>query len=161
MTKLRSEFMTTVTDRGFVHQCTDTQGLDRIAAEGTIAAYIGFDCTAPSLHVGSMVSIMLLRHLQRAGHRPIVLMGGGTSKVGDPSGRDQTRKLMTDAEIDANMASIRKKNQLIIPRAGNLGAPPPGRVGLGWFPGSPLPSAMNSYPRALLTRVRLYLNTRS
>ncbi len=108
MTKLRSEFMTTVTARGFMHQCTDTQGLDRVAAEGTIAAYIGFDCTAPSLHVGSMVSIMLLRHLQRAGHRPIVLMGGGTSKVGDPSGRNQTRKLMTEAEIDANMASIRK-----------------------------------------------------
>ncbi|MFQ5954443.1 MAG: tyrosine--tRNA ligase [Kiloniellales bacterium] len=107
MTEPRSEFMRTVTGRGFVHQCTDIPGLDALAAERAITAYIGFDLTAPSLHVGSLVSIMLLRHLQRAGHRPIVLIGGGTSKVGDPSGRDRSRRLMTAADIAANMASIK------------------------------------------------------
>ncbi len=107
MTEPRSEFLPVVTERGFVHQCTDVAGLDALAAGQAIAAYIGFDCTAPSLHVGSLVSIMLLRHFQRAGHRPIVLMGGGTSRVGDPSGRDQSRKLLTPADIAANMAGIR------------------------------------------------------
>jgi tyrosyl-tRNA synthetase len=107
MTALRSEFMRAVTSRGFVHQCTDAPGLDDRATSGIVTAYIGFDCTAPSLHVGSLVSIMLLRHLQRSGHRPIVLMGGGTTKVGDPSGKDETRRLLTAAEIAANMAGIR------------------------------------------------------
>ncbi len=108
MTEFRSDFMRTVTERGFLHQCTDPQALDTLAAAETVTAYIGFDCTASSLHVGSLVSIMLLRHLQRAGHRPIVLMGGGTTKVGDPSGRDQTRRLLSDADIAANMAGIRQ-----------------------------------------------------
>ncbi len=107
MTEPPSEFLPVVTGRGFVHQCTDVAGLDALAAGQAITAYIGFDCTAPSLHVGSLVSIMLLRHFQRAGHRPIVLMGGGTSRVGDPSGRNQSRKLLTPADIAANMAGIR------------------------------------------------------
>ncbi|MEO5336949.1 MAG: tyrosine--tRNA ligase [Magnetospirillum sp. WYHS-4] len=108
MTTHRSEFLRTVTERGFVHQCTDMEALDELAAKGPIVAYIGFDCTAPSLHVGSMVSIMLLRRFQQAGHKPIVLMGGGTTKVGDPSGKDEARKMLTDADIACNMAGIRQ-----------------------------------------------------
>ncbi len=103
-----SEFLRTIIDRGFMHQCTDTQALDEKAAAGTVVGYIGFDCTAPSLHVGSMVPIMLLRHLQRCGHKPIVLMGGGTTKIGDPSFRDEVRPLLDDEAIAANKASIRK-----------------------------------------------------
>ncbi len=108
MTALRSTFLATVRDRGFLHQCTDPDALDRLAAAGPITAYIGFDCTAPSLHVGSLVSIMLLRWLQQTGHRPIVLMGGGTTRIGDPSGRDEARRLLSDDEIAANMAGIRR-----------------------------------------------------
>jgi tyrosyl-tRNA synthetase len=104
----RSEFVRAVVERGYLHQCTDLEGLDALAASDRIAAYIGFDCTAPSLHVGSLVPIMLLRRLQRAGHKPIVLMGGGTTRIGDPSGRDEARKLLTDDEIAANMAGIRR-----------------------------------------------------
>jgi len=104
----RSTFVRTVVDRGYLHQCTDLDALDALAGERTLTAYIGFDCTAPSLHVGSLVSIMLLRRLQQAGHRPIVLMGGGTTRIGDPTGRDEARKLLSDAEIDTNMAGIRK-----------------------------------------------------
>ena len=103
-----AEFVRTVRERGYLHQCTDLDGLDALAASSPITAYVGFDCTAPSLHVGSLVSIMLLRRLQQAGHKPIVLIGGGTSRIGDPSGRDEARKLMTDAEIAANMAGIRQ-----------------------------------------------------
>lgn len=108
MTSFRSEFIRAVVARQYLHQCTDLAALDERAAEGPLAAYIGFDCTAPSLHVGSLVSIMLLRRLQQAGHKPIVLMGGGTTKVGDPSGKDEARKLLSDAEITANMAGIRQ-----------------------------------------------------
>ena len=104
----RSPFVRTVVDRGYLHQCTDLEALDALACEGMVTAYIGFDCTAPSLHVGSLVSIMLLRRLQQAGHRPIVLMGGGTTRIGDPTGRDEARKLLSDAEIATNMAGIRK-----------------------------------------------------
>ena len=107
MTRYASEFLRVLDERGFVHQVTDAGELDARAATGPIAAYIGFDCTAPSLHVGSLVSIMLLRHLQQAGHRPIVLMGGGTTKVGDPSGRDDSRQLLSDADIAHNMSRIR------------------------------------------------------
>ncbi len=107
MTELRSEFLRAVVARGFLHQCTDLEALDALAAEGRIAAYIGFDLTAPSLHVGSLVSIMLLRLLQRTGHTPIVLMGGGTTRVGDPSGRDESRKLLSDQDISRNMAGIK------------------------------------------------------
>ena len=108
MTTHRSEFIRTVVERGYLHQCTDLDGLDLLASGKAVAAYIGFDCTAPSLHAGSLVSIMLLRILQRTGHKPIVLMGGGTTKVGDPSGKDESRKLLSDDEIAANMAGIRE-----------------------------------------------------
>lgn len=93
--------------RGFIHQVTDAAALDAAAAGGVVTAYVGFDCTAPSLHIGNLVSIMMLRHLQRTGHRPVVLMGGGTTKVGDPSGKDDARQLLDEARIAANMASIR------------------------------------------------------
>ena len=106
MNEPRSSFLRALTARGFVHQCTDLGGLDGLAARPPLVAYIGFDCTAPSLHVGSLVSIMLLRWLQRTGHKPIVLMGGGTTKVGDPSGRDETRQLLTADDIAHNMAGI-------------------------------------------------------
>ncbi len=103
-----SDFLRTIIDRGFMHQCTDLQDLDAKVANGRVVGYIGFDCTAPSLHVGSMVPIMLLRHMQRCGHKPIVLMGGGTTKIGDPSFRDEARPLLDDESIAANKASIRK-----------------------------------------------------
>lgn len=103
-----STFLRTLDDRGFVHQITDAAALDAAALAGPVTAYVGYDCTAPSLHVGNLVSIMMLRHLQQAGHRPIVLMGGGTTKVGDPSGKDEGRQLLDDAKIAANMASIRR-----------------------------------------------------
>ncbi len=108
MTTHRSEFIRTVVERGYLHQCTDLERLDGLASGQAVIAYIGFDCTAPSLHAGSLVSIMLLRILQRTGHKPIVLMGGGTTKVGDPSGKDESRKLLSDDEIAANMAGIRE-----------------------------------------------------
>jgi tyrosyl-tRNA synthetase len=103
-----SEFLRGVVDRGYMHQCTDFEGLDAAAAANDVVGYIGFDATADSLHVGSLVQIMLLRTLQRAGLKPIVLMGGGTTKVGDPSGKDEQRQLMDDDAIAANIASIRR-----------------------------------------------------
>ncbi len=104
----RSDFLAALTERGFIHQCTDTEGLDALCAEGPIRAYIGFDCTADSLHVGSLVQIMMLHWMQKTGHKPIVLMGGGTTKIGDPSGRDETRQLLTHDDIQANKAGIFK-----------------------------------------------------
>jgi tyrosyl-tRNA synthetase len=108
MTKYKSDFLETLTSRGFLHQCTDIDALDQNASDGVLTAYIGFDCTAPSLHVGSLLQIMMLRHFQQAGHKPIVLMGGGTTKLGDPSFKDESRPLLTDEQIAANMASIQK-----------------------------------------------------
>ncbi|MCH8808860.1 MAG: tyrosine--tRNA ligase [Proteobacteria bacterium] len=108
MPKPRSDFLRDITRRGYLRQCTDLDGLDALAEKGPIAAYIGFDCTADSLHVGSLVPIMMLRRLQRTGHKPIVLMGGGTSKIGDPSGKDETRQLLSDDEIAGNMAGIKR-----------------------------------------------------
>jgi tyrosyl-tRNA synthetase len=108
MAQLRSDFLRTLSDRGFIHQSTDLDALDAIAAKQELVAYIGFDCTADSLHVGSLVPIMLLRWLQKTGQKPIVLMGGGTTKVGDPSGRDETRTLLSEDDIAANMAGIRR-----------------------------------------------------
>jgi tyrosyl-tRNA synthetase len=108
MSEPRSEFLRDIVARGFMHQCTDLEALDEKAAKETVVAYIGYDCTGPSLHVGHMVSIMMLRRMQQTGHKPIVLMGGGTTKVGDPSGKDEARQLLTDEQIAANMASIRK-----------------------------------------------------
>jgi tyrosyl-tRNA synthetase len=108
MTTLRSEFLNTLQARGYIHQCTDLEGLDELAAQKTVTAYIGFDCTAPSLHVGNLLGIMMLRHLQRSGHQPIVLIGGGTTKIGDPSGKDESRKLLTQEQIGANKTGIRQ-----------------------------------------------------
>jgi len=108
MASYKSEFIETIVSRGFLHQCTDLDSLDARAADGTITAYVGYDATADSLHIGHLVSIMMLHWLQKCGHRPIVLMGGGTTKVGDPSGKDETRKLLTNEQIDENIASIRK-----------------------------------------------------
>jgi tyrosyl-tRNA synthetase len=108
MTAYRSDFLKTVTERGFVHQITDAEGLDTRAMAGPLPAYIGFDCTADSLHVGSLVQIMILRWLQKTGHKPIVLMGGGTTKIGDPSGKDESRQLLSEDNILANMASIKR-----------------------------------------------------
>jgi tyrosyl-tRNA synthetase len=107
MTAPRSDFLRTLQDRGFIHQCTDLAALDARALEGRVTAYIGFDATADSLHIGHLVQIMMLRWLQKTGHRPIALMGGGTTKVGDPSGRDETRRLLSDAEINDNIGHIR------------------------------------------------------
>jgi tyrosyl-tRNA synthetase len=104
----RCEFLRLIAERGYLHQVTDGEDLDQMAIDGRIVAYVGFDCTAPSLHVGSLVSIMLLRQLQRCGHKPLVLLGGGTTRIGDPTGRDESRKLLSDEEIAANMAGIRQ-----------------------------------------------------
>ncbi len=103
----KSSLLQTLDARGYIHQLTDASGLDDLAQSSVIPGYIGFDATAPSLHVGSLVQIMMLRRLQQAGHKPIVLMGGGTTRIGDPSGRDESRKMLTDVTIEANIASIR------------------------------------------------------
>ncbi|HEX6101755.1 MAG TPA: tyrosine--tRNA ligase [Alphaproteobacteria bacterium] len=108
MSAVKSDFLRIAIERGFVQDCTDAQGLDRALREGSVTAYVGYDCTADSLHVGSLVSIMLLRLFQRCGHRPIVLMGGGTTKIGDPSGKDEQRQLLTEEQIARNMAGIRR-----------------------------------------------------
>ncbi len=102
----KSDFLRVLSERGFIHQCTDADALDGLAARECITAYIGFDCTATSLHAGSLVQIMMLRWLQKTGHRPIVLLGGGTTRIGDPSGRDASRSLLDDATIEANKAGI-------------------------------------------------------
>ena len=106
MSGLRSELLRTLEARGFIHQCTDLAALDAAALAGPITAYVGYDLTADSLHIGHLVSIMMLRRLQRAGHRPIALVGGGTTKVGDPSGKDESRQLLTQEQIDANKRGI-------------------------------------------------------
>ena len=103
----KSEFLQVLQSRGFIHQCTDLEALDKAACEGVVTAYVGYDCTADSLHIGHLISIMMLRWLQKTGHRPIALMGGGTTKVGDPTDKDKQRPLLTDAQIAANMASIK------------------------------------------------------
>src|SRR4051794_24428945 len=103
---VKSEFLREATERGFVFQCTDTGALAAALRGGIVTAYIGFDCTADSLHVGSLLQIMILRLLQRHGHKPVVLMGGGTTRIGDPSFRDEARQLLSDEQIAANMAGI-------------------------------------------------------
>jgi tyrosyl-tRNA synthetase len=108
MTAYRSDLLKLLDERGYIHQVTDAQALDTLAAGEVVTGYIGFDATAPSLHVGSLVQIMMLRRMQQAGHRPIVLMGGGTTKVGDPSGKDESRRPLTDNDIAANIAGIRR-----------------------------------------------------
>ncbi|PZU57518.1 MAG: tyrosine--tRNA ligase [Sphingobium sp.] len=108
MTEYRSELLRLLDTRGYIHQLTDAQGLDALAAKQVVPGYIGFDPTAPSLHVGSLVQIMMLRRMQQAGHKPIVLMGGGTGKIGDPSLRDEARSLLTHDTIASNVASIKR-----------------------------------------------------
>ncbi len=108
MAKLKSDFLRTLTERGFVHQCSDESGLDALADKGDVVAYVGYDCTAPSLHVGSLISIMMLRWLQQFGGKPVVLMGGGTTRVGDPSGKDETRKILSLEDIESNKAGMQQ-----------------------------------------------------
>ncbi|QYU70842.1 tyrosine--tRNA ligase [Leptolyngbya sp. 15MV] len=103
----KSELLRVLEARGYVHQMTDAEGLDALAARQVVPGYIGFDATAPSLHIGSLVQIMMLRRLQQTGHKPIVVMGGGTTRIGDPTGRDESRKMLTDAAIEENIAGIR------------------------------------------------------
>jgi tyrosyl-tRNA synthetase len=107
MSTYKSDFLRVLAERGFIHQISDAEGLDARAAAGPVTAYVGFDATAPSLHIGNLLTIMMLRWLQKTGHRPIALMGGGTSKIGDPSGKDASRMLLGEAEIEQNIASIR------------------------------------------------------
>jgi tyrosyl-tRNA synthetase len=103
-----SSLLKLLDERGYIHQATDAAALDALASREVVSGYIGFDATAPSLHVGSLVQIMMLRRLQQAGHKPVVLMGGGTTRIGDPTGKDEVRKMLTDEAIDANIASIRR-----------------------------------------------------
>ena len=107
MSAYKSEFLNVLAARGFIHQVSEPEALDALATKGAITAYIGFDCTAASLHVGSLLPIMMLYWLQQTGHRPIALMGGGTTRVGDPSGKDESRRILTDEMINQNLAGIR------------------------------------------------------
>jgi tyrosyl-tRNA synthetase len=107
MTAFKSDFLNVLQNRGFIHQCSDFEGLDALAAKGEATAYVGYDCTAPSLHIGNFLTMMLLYWLQQSGNKPITLMGGGTTMVGDPSGKDESRALRSVAEIEANKESIR------------------------------------------------------
>jgi tyrosyl-tRNA synthetase len=107
MSPYKSDFLNILSSRGFIHQVSEPEALDALARSSTVTAYIGFDCTAPSLHVGSLLPIMMLYWLQQTGHRPIALMGGGTTRVGDPSGKDESRRLLTDAAINENLKGIR------------------------------------------------------
>jgi tyrosyl-tRNA synthetase len=107
MTAFKSDFLNTLRERGFIHQCSDFEGLDALAAKGEAIAYVGYDCTARSLHIGNYLTMMMLHWLQQSGNKPITLMGGGTTMVGDPSGKDETRAMRTVAEIEANKESIR------------------------------------------------------
>ena len=106
MSDYQSDLLRLLEQRGYVHQMTDAAGLDALAARQIVPGYIGFDATAPSLHIGSLVQIMMLRRLQQTGHKPIVLMGGGTTRIGDPTGRDESRKMLTDQAIADNIAGI-------------------------------------------------------
>jgi tyrosyl-tRNA synthetase len=108
MSAFKSDFLRTLSERGFIHQISDETGLDELFAKETVTAYIGFDATAKSLHAGSLIQIMMLHWMQQTGHRPIALMGGGTSMIGDPSFKDEARKLLTTADIDANLEGIRR-----------------------------------------------------
>ncbi len=108
MTEFKSDLMKVLAERGFIHQCSDPEGLDAMALRAPVVTYVGYDCTGPSLHVGHLLSIMMLRWLQKTGHKPITLMGGGTTRVGDPSGKDEGRKLLSYEEIEANKQSIRQ-----------------------------------------------------
>jgi tyrosyl-tRNA synthetase len=108
MSAYKSDFLNVLATRGFIHQVSEPEALDALACKSVVTAYIGFDCTAPSLHVGSLLPIMMLHWMQQTGHRPIALMGGGTTRVGDPSGKDESRRLLTDQIINDNLKSIRQ-----------------------------------------------------
>jgi tyrosyl-tRNA synthetase len=107
MSEFKSDFLHTLASRGFIHQVSEPEALDQLAGASRITAYVGYDCTAPSLHVGHLLSIMMMYWLQQTGHRPIALMGGGTTRVGDPSGKDESRRLLTEQDIAANLARIK------------------------------------------------------
>ena len=107
MSAYKSEFLNILAERGFIHQLSEPEALDAAARAGSITGYIGFDCTAPSLHVGSLLPIMMLHWMQQTGHKPIALMGGGTTRVGDPSGKDESRRILSDAQIAENLKGIR------------------------------------------------------
>jgi len=124
MTTYRSDLLRTLSERGFIHQISDAEGLDARAVAGPVTAYIGFDCTASSFHVGNLVSIMMLRCMQKTGHRPIALMGGGTTRVGDPSGKDESRRLLSYADIEKNKESLRETFSRFIA----FGGPPAGAI---------------------------------
>src|ERR1043165_5203760 len=106
MTTFKSDFLNILRERGFIHQCSDFEGLDALAVKGEAPAYVGYDCTAPSLHIGNFLPMMLLYWLQQSGNKPITLMGGGTTMVGDPSGKDETRAIRSVAEIEADRKSV-------------------------------------------------------
>jgi tyrosyl-tRNA synthetase len=108
MTRFRSDFLRILSERGFLHQCSDPEALDAALRAGPVTAYVGYDCTGPSLHVGHLLSIMMLRWLHQTGHRPITLMGGGTTRVGDPSGKDETRRILGVEQIEANKESLKR-----------------------------------------------------
>src|SRR6201981_4235380 len=124
MSAYKSDFLQVLAERGFIHQMSEAAGLDARAAAGPITAYVGFDARARSLHIGNLLSIMMLRWLQKTGHRPIALMGGGTSKIGDPSGKDTSRSLLTTEQINANIASI----QTVFAKFLDFGGGPNGAV---------------------------------
>ena len=105
---MKNKFLLEMQSRGYLNQCTDLEGLDEICNKKTILGYIGFDCTASSLHVGSLLQIMILKLMQKYGHQPIVLLGGGTTLIGDPSGKDSTRKILDQKKINYNIQSIKK-----------------------------------------------------
>ena len=107
MTNFRSDFLRVLNERGYLHQCSDPEGLDTLLSRGPLTAYVGYDCTGPSLHVGHLISIMMLRWLQKTGNVPIALMGGGTTRVGDPSGKDETRRILSLEDIEANKESLK------------------------------------------------------
>src|SRR5215207_96635 len=106
MSTFRSDFLRVLAERGFIRQCSDPEGLDRLFNEGPVTSYVGYDCTGPSLHVGHLLSIMMLRWLQKTGGRPITLMGGGTTRVGDPSGKDESRRILPVEQSEANKESL-------------------------------------------------------
>src|SRR5262245_12485978 len=122
MAKYSSDFLNILDERGFIHQCSDFAGLDALAAKGKAIGYVGYDCTAPSMHIGNFLTIMMLYWLQQTGNMPIVLMGGGTTRVGDPSGKDETRAIRPIEEIEANKQSMQRVVGKILPFHGQAGS---------------------------------------
>ncbi|WP_339045887.1 tyrosine--tRNA ligase [Candidatus Mesenet endosymbiont of Agriotes lineatus] len=117
---MRSGFLNFIKDRGYLYQCTNLEGLDKLMSSSTVVAYIGFDCTAPSLHIGSLIQIMMLRHLQQFGHKAIILLGGGTTKIGDPTGKDKAREILDKNTISSNISRIKKTLEKFISLEGAI-----------------------------------------